>query len=145
MNLQELQTIVHNKIPVKIVIFNNNSYQAIVQTQTNFFNAMLAGCTNDSGVSFPSFEKLAYAYGFPFRSINSNSDIGSAIDWMLQISGHAILELVQTESDPITPKLSSKKLEDGRIISPPIDDIAPFLSDEEYAKCQYQSFAGGQV
>ena len=142
MNLQELQTVVHNNLPVKIVIFNNNSYQAIVQTQTNFFNAVFTGCTENSGISFPSFEKLAYAYGFPFRSINRGADIESAVEWILKAPGRAILELVQTEFEPITPKLSSKKLDDGSIVSPSIDDIAPFLTDEEYARCKYESFAG---
>jgi len=142
MNLQELQTIVHNKLPIKIVVFNNNSYQAIVQTQTNFFNAVFSGCTVDSGISFPSFEKLAYAYGFPFRSISRGIDIESAVDWILQEPGSAILELIQTEPDSITPKLSSKRLDDGSIVSPPIDDIAPFLTEEEYACCCYEHFAG---
>ena len=142
MNLQELQTIVHNKLPIKIVVFNNNSYQAIVQTQTNFFNAVFSGCTVDSGISFPSFEKLAYAYGFPFRSISRGIDIENAIDWIVQEPGSAILELIQTEPDSISPKLSSKRLDDGSIVSPPIDDISPFLTEEEYTCCSYEHFAG---
>jgi len=142
MNLQELQTIIHNKLPIKIVVFNNNSYQAIVQTQTNFFNAVFSGCTIDSGISFPSFEKLAYVYGFPFRSISRSIDIENAVDWILQEPGSAMLELVQTEPDPTSPKLSSKKLDDGSIFSPPFDDLAPFLNEEEYAQCKYENFIG---
>jgi acetolactate synthase-1/2/3 large subunit len=140
MNIQELQTIVHNNLPVKIVVFNNNSYQAIVQTQANFFNSVFAGCTNESGVSFPSFERIAYAYDYPFRRISKSSEIDSSIDWFLQVPSRAILELVQTESDPIMPKLSSKKLDDGSMVSPPIDDLFPFLSEHEYAECQYENF-----
>jgi len=142
MNIQELQTIVHHNFPVKIVVFNNNSYQAIVNTQTNFFNGVLAGCNNESGISFPSFRKLADAYGFPFHSINLASDIESAVDWLLNISGRAILELVQTELDPIEPKLSSKKLDNGSMISPPIDDMFPFLPSEEYEQCKFINFVG---
>jgi acetolactate synthase-1/2/3 large subunit len=145
MNLQELQTVVHNNLPVKIVIFNNNSYQAIVQTQTNFFDGVLAGCTNDSGVSFPSFEKLAYAYGYPFRSIIRSDKIADALDWLISQPSRAILELVQTVPDPIMPKLSSKKFDDGTMVSPPIDDISPFLSETEYKECQFENFAGGAV
>ena len=59
MNIQELQTIVHNRLPVKFFIFNNNGYQAIVQSQKNFFNGHLSGCTAESGVSFPSFERIS--------------------------------------------------------------------------------------
>jgi acetolactate synthase-1/2/3 large subunit len=143
MNLQELQTIVHNNLPVKMVIFNNNSYQAIVQTHTNFFNGVLAGCTNSSGISFPSFEKLAHVYNFPFRRVSTSAELEDAVDWLIHTEGRVLLELVQTESDLITPKLSSKKLPDGTMVSPPIDDIAPFLTPDEYERCQYKNFAGG--
>jgi acetolactate synthase-1/2/3 large subunit len=142
MNIQELQTIVHNKLPVKIVIFSNNAYQAIAQTHANFFDGVYAGCTPESGVSFPSFEKIAQAYGFPFRSIINPLEINSAVDWLVGIDGRAMLELVQTEFEPITPKLSSKKLDDGSIVSPPIDDLFPFLTKEEYVSCQYENFRG---
>jgi acetolactate synthase-1/2/3 large subunit len=143
MNIQELQTIVHNNLPIKIVIFNNNSYQAIVNTQTNFFNGVLTGCSNDSGLSFPSFEKLAYAYGFPFKSIKCAVDIESAVEWLFDIPGYAILELVQTKPDPIEPKLSGRKLDDGSMLSPPIDDMFPFLTKDEYAQCGFSGFYGG--
>lgn len=140
MNLQELQTIVHNNLPVKIIIFNNNSYQAIVMSQANFFKGAFAGCNNSSGISFPSFAKLADTYDFPFKSINRSDEICAAIDWMAGIKGRAILELVQTESDPIEPKLSSRRLSDGKMESPPIDDMFPFLSSEEYKECAFKEF-----
>lgn len=140
MNLQELQTVVHYDLPVKIVIFNNNSYQAIVATQKNFFNGVFCGATNESGISFPSFEKLADCYGFPFKSVSEAEEIDSAIEWLLSVEGRAILEMVQNESDPIVPKLSSKKMDDGSIVSPPIDDLYPFLSKEDYEKCQFENY-----
>ena len=140
MNIQELQTIVHNNFPVKIVVFNNNSYQAIVNTQTNFFNGVFAGCTNDSGISFPSFEKIANAYDFPFLSIKNAADIERAIEWLLNMQGRAMLELVQTEPDPIEPRSSGKKLDDGSMVSPPIDDLSPFLPREEYDQCSFAGF-----
>jgi acetolactate synthase-1/2/3 large subunit len=140
MNLQELQTMAHNKLPVKIIVFNNNSYQAIVQTHINFFNGVMAGCTNDSGVSFPSFEKLSDVYGFAFKRIDRSESIASAVDWIISQKDRALLELVQSEPDPITPKLSSKRLENGDLVSPPIDDLAPFLSKEEYEQCQFVNF-----
>jgi acetolactate synthase-1/2/3 large subunit len=142
MNIQELQTIVHNKLPVKIVIFNNSAYQAIVQTQTNFFDGVLSGCTAESGVSFPSFEKIAYAYGFPFKKIDKTSEIESAVDWLLNEDSYCLLELVQNESDPIIPKLSSKRLPDGGMVSPPIDDLFPFLTEDEYKAALFENFKG---
>lgn len=140
MNLQELQTVVHYKLPVKIVVFNNNSYQAIVATQKNFFNGFFCGATNESGISFPSFKKLADCYDFPFKSISNADELERAVDWLINTEGRAILELVQNEPDPISPKLSSKKLDDGSIVSPPIDDLFPFISKEEYEECCYENY-----
>lgn len=140
MNLQELQTMVHNNLPIKLIVFRNDQYQAIVQTHINFFDGVMAGCTNDSGISFPSFEKLADVYGFAFKKIECSDDISSAVNWILSQEGRALLELVQSEPDLITPKLSSKRLENGDMVSPPIDDLAPFLSREEYEQCQFDDF-----
>jgi acetolactate synthase-1/2/3 large subunit len=141
MNIQELQTIVHYDLPVKIVVFNNNSYQAIVNTQANFFKGEFAGCNNESGVSFPSFAKLADAYGFPHITISRADEIDDAIEKLLNIHGRAILELVQTAPDPIEPKLSSKKTADGSMVSTSIDVLFPFLSDEEHKKCTFEDFS----
>ena len=140
MNIQELQTIIHNQLPVKIVIFNNNSYQAVVQSQGRFFDGVLAGCDNGSGISFPSFEKLSLAYGFPYRSISHSEEIRTAIEWLEGVKSYAILEVFQFEPDPIIPKLSSKKLDDGQLLSPPIDDLFPFLDKDEYASCQFPNY-----
>jgi acetolactate synthase-1/2/3 large subunit len=142
MNMQELQTIVHNHLPIKLVVFNNNSYQAIVQTQTNFFNGRLAGCNSKSGISFPSFEKLAFAYGLPYRFADTNADTEKAVEWLLHEPSCAVLELRQMQAEPIRPKLSSKRADNGQIVSPMIDDLAPFLDADEYASCQYANFAG---
>ncbi|MGD9559224.1 MAG: thiamine pyrophosphate-binding protein [Oscillospiraceae bacterium] len=132
MNLQELQTIVHNRLPVKIVVFSNGGYQAIVQTQTNFFEGHLSGCTNDSGISFPDFEKLAAAYGIPFRRIASHDEVDPGLAWLVGEGGYALCEVMQDTLQPIEPKVMSRKLEDGSIYSPPLDDLAPFLPKEVY-------------
>jgi len=145
MNIQEFQTIVHHKLPVKIVVFNNNSYQAIVQTQTNFFNGVFTGCTEGSGISFPLFEKIAWAYGFPFKRVTESADIVNSIDWLQQQTSFALLEVVQTVPDPIKPKMSSKKLDDGSVVSLPIDDLFPFLSEDEYAACKFANYIGGKT
>ncbi len=140
MNLQELQTMAHNKLPVKLAVFNNNRYQAIVQTHRNFFGGVMAGCTNESGISFPSFEKLCDVYGFAFRRVERADELSQAVAWLLAQEGRALLELVQREEDPIEPKLSSKRLENGDMVSPSIDDLAPFLSQDEYESCQFTSY-----
>lgn len=134
MNLQELQTIVHNKIPVKFVIFNNNGYQAIVQTQKNFFGGFLSGCTNESGVSFPDFEKITNAYGIPYKKVCCHNEVDGGLEWLLGEESYCLLEVLQDTNQPIEPKVMSKKLADGTLISPPIDDLYPFLSEEDYNK-----------
>ncbi|MDQ0048938.1 acetolactate synthase-1/2/3 large subunit [Paenibacillus polymyxa] len=138
MNIQEIQTIIHNNIPVKFIIFNNFGYQAIVQTQTNFFGGALAGCTNDSGISFPSFEKISFAYGLPFKKISTHEEVSEGLDWLLGLESYGLLEVIQDTQQPIEPKVMSKKMPDGSMFSPPIDDLSPFLSKEEYE--QYGKF-----
>ncbi len=134
MNIQELQTIVHNNLPIKFIVFNNNGYQAIVQTQKNFFAGFLSGCTNGSGLSIPSFEKITYAYGIPYKKIACHDDIDSGLDWLLSLDSYGLCEVIQDTNQLIEPKVKSKKLPDGSLISPPIDDLFPFLTQEEYDK-----------
>lgn len=137
MNLQELQTIVHYGLAVKVIIFNNYGYQAIRQTQTNFFNGRLSGCSKESGVSMPDFEKIAGAFGFPYMKIENNADIAEKIKEFVKIKGYAICELIQDDSQGIEPRVKSKEDENGNIVSPPIDDLYPFLTEEQYKNCQY--------
>ena len=137
MNLQELQTIITNNLSVKIVIFNNEGYQAIVQSQSNFFHR-LTGCTKSSGMQMPSFEKIAKAYGYPYIKINNNAEVKDKIRSFLEIKGYAICEVIQDITQNIEPRVKSKKLEDGTMISPPISDLSPFLSDEEHLQNQFQ-------
>ncbi|MBI5101256.1 MAG: hypothetical protein HZB33_05420 [Nitrospirae bacterium] len=139
MNIQELQTIVHNRLPVKLIVFNNNGYQAIVHTQTNFFNGVLSGCTAESGISFPSFRKLAGAYEIPYKKIKTHVSVDRGIDWLLSLDSYGLCEVMQDNAQSIEPRVISKKLADGTMVSPPIDDLAPFLSKEEYDK--YSRFA----
>ncbi len=134
MNIQELQTIVHNNLPVKFIVFNNNGYQAIVQTQKNFFGGVLSGCTKDSGVSFPAFDKITAAYGIPYKKISCHEDVEEGLDWLMSLNSYGLCEVIQDTNQLIEPKVMSKKMPGGRLISPPIDDLSPFLEQEEYNK-----------
>lgn len=133
MNLQELQTVVQNGLPLKIVILNNNGYHSIRQTQTNLFKGReLVGVARESGVSFPSFEKLAYAYDVPYVKIMSVDDCKNKLDEALATEGPILIEAVVDAEQNFEPKLSSRVLPDGTMVSPPIDDMYPFLEREEY-------------
>ena len=75
MNLQELQTIKHYHLPVKIVVFSNDGYNAIRQTSKNFFNGVCIGCNAETGVSFPNFQRIAETFGFEYRCCHSNMEV----------------------------------------------------------------------
>lgn len=131
MNLQELQTIIHYKLPVKVVVFSNDGYNAVRQTCKNFFNGKYIGCTADTGVSFPSFDKLASAFGFPYRLCENNAQVGDSLQWLFETEGCAFLEVLQLLDDPVSPKVMSRLKEDGTFSTPALHDMAPFLSKEE--------------
>jgi acetolactate synthase-1/2/3 large subunit len=131
MNIQELQTIVHNKLNIKIFWLNNDGYHSIRQTQTNLFSPPMCGVSADNGVSFPEAERIAYAYRIPFRKIVSTTDIKQKIVESLTIDGPVIVEAVIDPEQFFEPKLSSKRLPNGSMISPPLEDMFPFLSEEE--------------
>lgn len=133
MNLQELQTVVQNHLPIKIVILNNNGYHSIRQTQTNLFQGReLVGVSCQNGISFPDFKKLSYAYGIPYVLISNIEDCKDKLIEALKIEGPVFIEAVVDEKQNFEPKLSSKVLPDGTMVSPPIDDMYPFLNREEY-------------
>ncbi len=132
MNLQELQTVVYNCLNLKIFILNNNGYHSIRQTQTNLFDPPLVGVCDGNGLSFPSLEKIACAYGIPYEKIDGLADIPGKMRKILQTEGPALCEVVVDPEQNFEPKLSSKVLPDGRIVSPEIDDMYPFLPREEY-------------
>jgi acetolactate synthase-1/2/3 large subunit len=132
MNIQELQTVVYNKLNLKIVYFNNNGYHSIRQTQANLFkDRPMVGVCDGTGLSFPDMEKVAWAYGIPFLKVIQQDDIVKAIDFM-EKDGPAFIEVVVDQQQNFAPKLSSKILPDGKIVSPEIDDMFPFLDREEY-------------
>lgn len=135
MNLQELQTIIHHKMPIKIFLINNGGYHSIRQTQKNFFGEPLVGIGVDSGdLSFPSMEKLAWAYGYPYISARHNGELKRAIEETLTVQGPAICEVFVTTDQNFEPKSSAKRLEDGSLVSSPLEDLSPFLPEEEMNK-----------
>lgn len=131
MNLQELQTIIHHKLPIKLFVINNQGYHSIRQTQKNFFGEPLVGVGSDSGdLSFPSMEKLAYAYGYPYAAIHSNAEL-MIIDQILSTDGPVVCEVFVSSDQFFEPKSATRRLDDGSLVSAPLEDLAPFLSREE--------------
>jgi len=134
MNIQELQTVVHNKLNIKIFWLNNDGYHSMRQTQVNLFSPPLCGVSKDNGISFPDAERIAYAYNIPFRRIESITNIKQQIVEALSIEGPIIIEAVLNPEQFFEPKLGTKRLPDGSIISPALEDMSPFLSETEISK-----------
>ena len=144
MNIQELQTVVYNQMELKIIIINNNGYHSIRQTQANLFKGREhVGIDSATGVSFPDLSKLAPAYGLPYYRIESQSETDSVLDEFLSSQGPALLEVMVDPAQGFEPKLSSKVMPDGTIVSPPQDDMYPFLPREEYEAVHSEAFAIG--
>lgn len=131
MNLQELQTIAGRKLPVKIFVLNNSGYHSIRQTQANFFADNIVGCGTDSGLSFPDFGKVAEAFGLSFQHCRRHADLDATISATLDAPGAALCEIVLDLAQAFSPKLSSRKLDDGRMVTAPLEEMAPFLPREE--------------
>lgn len=133
MNLQELQTIIHHKMPIKIFVINNEGYHSIRQTQTNLFEKNFVGIGPQSGdLSFPDMAKIADAYGYPYFSCDGNEHLAEVLEQTLAVNGPAICEIFVSKEQNFEPKSATKRLEDGTLVSPPLEDLGPFLDREEF-------------
>lgn len=138
MNLQELQTIVTNKLPVVIFVINNQGYHQIRLTQKNIFSNELVGVGPESNdLGFPDFEKLSYAYGIPYISCHKDEEIEETIKKALSAEGYLVCEVFTSTQQLFQPKSATKRLEDGTLFSPPLEDMAPFLPKEELRENMY--------
>ncbi|MEO5775145.1 MAG: thiamine pyrophosphate-binding protein [Sphingomicrobium sp.] len=130
MNIQELQTIAGNNLPVKIILLNNNGYVSIFQTHRNFFNGVEVGGGPKSNVTFPDFSKVAPAFGLAYTRAERHDQLKDSIAELLASDGPALCEIIIDETVPFAPKLGAKQHPDGRITSPPLEDLSPFLPRE---------------
>jgi acetolactate synthase I/II/III large subunit len=134
MNIQELQTIISYKLPIKIFILNNDGYLSIKTTQNTYFSGNYVGSNPQSGVTFPDITKIARAYGIPSISIQKENSLDKRIQLVLQGSGPFICEIMMDPNQTLYPKLSSDVRPDGTLVSKPLEDMFPFLSREDFIK-----------
>lgn len=132
MNIQELATIAYNKLNIKIFVLNNNGYLSIRQTQRNLFKPPFVGIDKESGICFPEFSKLADAFGLKYYTINNEEHCNDILMQALNSDGPCICEIMVDPEQNFAPKSSSKVLPNGSIISPSLDDMAPFLDRQEF-------------
>ncbi len=137
MNIQELATIAYNQLNVKLILLNNNGYHSIRQTQTNLFEPPFIGIDQESGIGFPDFEKLAEAFGLRYYCAHNEDECDKTLQEALNCEGPCICEAILDPKQNFAPKSSSKVMPDGTITSPSLDDMAPFLDREEFARIHY--------
>ena len=132
-NLQELQTIAGAAIPAKIFLYNNAGYHSIRQSQEAHFEGFSVGCGPDSGVSFPDFERLAYGFAIPYVRARDHGDMAEAVRRTLAMPGPCLCEVMIDKAQAFSPKLSSRRLDSGAMVTAPLEDLSPFLPREELA------------
>lgn len=139
MNLQELQTIITNKLPVKVFLINNDGYHSIRLTQNNLFSDYSkVGIGPESGdLAFPSFRKIADAFGYPYLAIRTGDDLTDKLDEALRTEAPLFIEVFTDTTQVWAPKSSARREPDGSLSSPPLEDLAPFLPREELASNMY--------
>lgn len=132
LNIQELQTIVHHQLAVKIFIFNNDGYLSIQTTQKNFFDGRLVGEGPTSGVTLPDMVRIANAYGIKTFRISTQNELAEKIEEILEFPGPVLCDVLIQPDQLFAPRTSSQRLPDGRMVSKPLEDMYPFLEREEF-------------
>lgn len=134
MNIQELQTVVHHRLPVKLFVLNNDGYLSIRATQTRFFNGRLIGTDKESGVSFPATDKIAAAYGIQYFLARTPDTLDEVLQRVLAFRGPAICEIICPRDQEVIPTSATTRKADGTLVSRPLEDMYPFLDRAEFQR-----------
>ncbi len=134
MNIQELQVVKNLGLNLKCMVYNNDGYLSIKLTQRSFFNGNFIGSTPESGIVLPDLEKVANAYGIDFYRVRNNAEAEAIIPEIMALSHPVIVEVMTDPFEELGPKAASKKLDDGTMVSAPLEDLAPFLPRDEFNK-----------
>ena len=132
LNIQELQTIYHHNLPIKIILFNNQGYLAIRHTQTDFLNCNFVGSDAKGGVSLPDFQKVVTAYGIKIVRVNNHKEMLEKIKWTLKEPGPVVCEIMISKDQELIPRMGFKKNPDGTATGMPLEDMCPFLERREF-------------
>jgi acetolactate synthase-1/2/3 large subunit len=130
-NLQELQVVKEHKIPLKLFVFNNDGYTMIKISQQNLFDSRITGSSSNSGISFPSFEKISVAFDMKYVQINDLDQLEKAIDMHFGPKEAVLFEVIMDPEQKYLPRLATRKLEDGSLVSPPLEDLDPLIPIEK--------------
>lgn len=134
MNIQEMQTIVHHNLPIKIFVLNNEGYLAIRRTQKNYFAGRYVGSDINSGLTIPDLVELATSYKIKAIRIKNHNDLEKKIQWVLNEDGPVLCDIIMSPDQTLYPSMTSKILSDGQIVSSPPEDMFPFLDRKELSE-----------
>jgi len=132
MNIQELQTIVNFNLPIKIFVLNNGGYLSIRNTMDKFFNSRYYGTDAKSGLTLPEVSKIGLAYGIPCYKLSTSEDLEEILETILNTEGPVLVDVVCPFKQDMSPSSSAKQNEEGKIVSQPLENMSPFLSEEEF-------------
>jgi len=127
LNLQELQTVAHHKLPIKLFIFNNDGYLMIKHTQNALFKTGYVGTDRASGISCPDFSKIAASFDMPAFQIRSWDECDATLARVQAATGPVICEVFMHPEQLFSPKLSLVPKLDGSLVSPPLEDLSPLV------------------
>ena len=134
MNIQELETVRRLNLPIKFFVLNNQGYGSIMNTQKNYFGGHYVASTKESGLTLPEIMKVGAAFGIPSQRIGNHENIRQRVRDILLLEGPIICEVMVSPDQVTLPRVSSKKLSDGSMISMPMEDLWPFLDRQEFRK-----------
>ncbi len=132
LNIQELATIAHLKLPIKFFVLNNHGYASIRASQTNYFGGPNIGCSPETGMSLPDYRKVARAYGLKTAIIEDQSDLRAAVRRVLRSRGPVVCDVHVIPDEIRAPRVTSVQLADGSFVSKPLEDLWPFLDRDEF-------------
>jgi acetolactate synthase-1/2/3 large subunit len=134
LNIQELATIAHLQLPIKLFVLNNRGYASIRASQTNYFGGPNIGCSQETGVSIPDYRKVARAYGLKTAIIADQSDLRTAVRRVLRSRGPVVCDVHIIPDEIRAPRVTSIQRPDGSFVSKPLEDLWPFLDRDEFAQ-----------
>ena len=140
MNIQELATVMHHQLPIKIFVLNNGGYLTIKQTQQFGFEGRLMGVNEDTGLSFPDFRYIAHAHGIKYVMWANHRSMESDIQFRLSLPGPLMAEIVMDPNQAQAPRALNRRNPDGTMNPTKLEDAYPFLPEEEIRECMSTDF-----
>jgi len=130
MNLQELESIRYQKLPIKIIVINNNVYSIIRRRQHDLFRRRTIGTDPANGVSCPDFNKVADCFGLDYMRIESKNQLDSGLQELFAKKGPVLCEIMGREDQGYIEVGQTRSSVDRRFIRRPLEDQEPFLPRE---------------